>query len=546
MKKKYGIALVLALALSALVVATPCAADKGKPLAALKSEEVYLYRVGENLFALHYKGVSATFDWPAHPLRPTPRIHVFDYDNDGEKEIALLLYMGGGTGAAFDGLHIAKLQGDKLEAYSYDGAEDVEALKQSTSFRVFKDGGKVFLEFVRETERICFDITKDMPEGELESATLEIACGDKILFALKDKGGILLQVDLGLKRPDKVEPDYYAVITANVLFANGVFALSDIRLTPNVYKTPVSSAANNNLSSDPPIRAPQKQYTDQELTALAAKTPEAGAIGFDGFLLGGFKDGQWISREKLPQKQENSEGIVAYAVYSTKGLEGFGRCDGLHSDNPESPEGRLGIHTFDITMTDGTMVKPGSARLVISGNWNAAPRRAVTLDTKNAAYTAIIKDYLTRNGLPDAAPNIMQIFRVDLDGDGADEVLISAQNIVGKDAEGVSWAADTPLGTGIPAGSKKGDYSLLLLRKVVNGEVREISLAQFIALKDGTPADAQQVPPDLHKIYQFADLNGDGNMEIISGENYYEGYSYIIYEIKGDKAVQVLAGGWGA
>ncbi|MDL2313886.1 hypothetical protein LJC36_02770 [Desulfovibrio sp. OttesenSCG-928-C14] len=77
------------------------------------------------------------------------------------------------------------------------------------------------------------------------------------------------------------------------------------------------------------------------------------------------------------------------------------------------------------------------------------------------------------------------------------------------------WKADKPLGTLIPDGSLKGNYSLILLYKVIDGEVRTIPLAQFITIKDGTPINPLHVSPQLHKVYQFADLNGDGVMEIV-------------------------------
>ena len=178
--------------------------------------------------------------------------------------------------------------------------------------------------------------------------------------------------------------------------------------------------------------------------------------------------------------------------------------------------------------------------------WESAPRRqAAALATKNATYTKIIKDYLGRNGLPDAAPQIMQLLKVDLEGDGVDEMVIVAQNIVKNDTAAMTWAMDKPLSStaDIPQSAEKGNYALALVRKIVNGKVREIPLSQFIALKNSGPGDAGWTPPILPKVYQFADLNGDGVMEIIVNENSCEGSSYQVYEINGDKAVKILANG---
>ena len=169
---------------------------------------------------------------------------------------------------------------------------------------------------------------------------------------------------------------------------------------------------------------------------------------------------------------------------------------------------------------------------LICGTSLGAERKAVPLSTKNAVYAKILKEYLGRNGLPDAEPQIMQLFKVDLDGDGQDEVVIYAQNIIGNVS--ATWELDPSLcgSSRFPSGVfTHGKYSVLLVRKIVNGKVREIPLSQCIA-----PGDR----PILLAISQFADLNGDGIMKIITDECSDEGFSSAVYEIKDDKAAKNL------
>ena len=278
--------------------------------------------------------------------------------------------------------------------------------------------------------------------------------------------------------------------------------------------------------------------------AVECPVEREGVIGFDSLLLGGFFAGKWVPAEELQGTETHRFNRIwggeEYSIYSSNGFEGVGKGSAIHKEHPgefENARHEPDAPIFDVTMENGRTLGFGSARLAIRCNWNPAPRRAIPLDTKNAVYNKIIKEYLGRNGLPDAKPNIMQLFKVDLNGNGQDEVIIYAQNIVGREA--AAWEMDKPLffGSGFPNTSKKGDYSVLLLRKIVDGQVREIPLAHFIALKDGTPF--------LHKIYQCADLNGDGIMEIITGEYSNGRFSYIVHEIKGGKAVQALINGAG-
>ena len=267
----------------------------------------------------------------------------------------------------------------------------------------------------------------------------------------------------------------------------------------------------------------------------------AATIGFNSVLMGAFLDGKWVSASDLQGKEEYRLNRIwgghDCRVYSSKGLEGDGTISAIHREHPDCGEFHIELDApiFDVTMENGQTLSFGSARLALISSWNPIPRRATPIGIKNAAYNKAVKEYLGRNGLPDAEPNIMQIFRVDLEGDGQDEVIIYAQNIIDNVVEATTWEMDKPLSVGanFPEGTKKGNYSVLLLRKIVGGKVREIPLSQFLDLKDGKP-------PSLHKIYQFADLNGDGVMEIIVGEYSCEGVSYIVYEIKGDKAVEAL------
>jgi hypothetical protein len=299
--------------------------------------------------------------------------------------------------------------------------------------------------------------------------------------------------------------------------------------------------------------APAVSFSAEEPRAASPNERNA-LIGFNAVLLGGFIAGQWVSagdlQENATYHPDRIRGGEDYKVYSTKGFEGSGRGSAIRSgrqgefdNDPDVSDTQI----FDLTMENGQTLGFGTARLAVRCDWDPAPRRATALDIKNDVYNKILQEYLSGNGLPGAKPQIMQLFKVDLEGDGVDEVVIVAQNIVDRNASAAAWGADKPLSlrTGISGDSKKGDYSLVLLRKLAAGKVREIPLSQVIALKGGGPGDAESTPPLLHKVHQFADLNGDGVMEIIITAGYYDGFIHQVYEIKGDRAALALQNGAG-
>ena len=210
---------------------------------------------------------------------------------------------------------------------------------------------------------------------------------------------------------------------------------------------------------------------------------------------------------------------------------------------PPSAPGAQGAAVSDISAFEAQITK-----LAARGGWNPAPRQATALGTNHATYAKVVKDILARNGLPDATPQIMQLFRVDLEGDGVDEVVLVAQNILGPETAAVTWLAEdlSARMSAVPERAKKGDYSLVLVRKLVGGKVREIPLYQFIARKDSGPGDAGWVPPLLHKVHGFADVNGDGVMEILLAERSCETFSYQAYTIKGESAMKIPLPGAGS
>ena len=278
----------------------------------------------------------------------------------------------------------------------------------------------------------------------------------------------------------------------------------------------------------------------------ASSASAAPRFGFDGFLLGAFIGGKWVSDEGL---QDNED----FREYRVRGGE---TCRVYGFSAPESgaatlepPDDDPHIRSMTARTGSGAVVGEGSARLLVTGGHNAMPRTAQVLPTDNATYKKIVSDYLSTRGLAVAKPNITQLLRVDLDGDGKDEVLIAAQNIVSED-ERFSFAPDRPLltpmmsPTGVPL-RKAGQYSVVLLRRVVGSEAKNIALAEFTSKKNA-PADADPFADSawVHKIAAIADLNGDGVMEVVTAEAFLRGLSYRVYVTKGASPHKVLFGGF--
>lgn len=278
---------------------------------------------------------------------------------------------------------------------------------------------------------------------------------------------------------------------------------------------------------------------------------KASRFGFGNILMGAWveQDG-WVNAEEL-QSSERFRSLRIWGgeecrVFGMDGLKSEGIISAIHSEHPgEFPHAHAGVPSFDVHTPNGVLSYP-SGQLAILCPWDPQPRKAAAMNTGNATYQGIAKKFLAGRGLKTESPMLVQLFKVDLEGDGVAEVLICAQNIV-TGGEGTSFAADTPLASGmvVPNAAQKGAYSLVFLRKLVDGKVLELPLHEYLSLNGSTPIEESWSPPLVGRICQFADLNGDGVLEIVLGTACYEGYAYHVFEVKGGSVREVLVQGEG-
>jgi len=158
--------------------------------------------------------------------------------------------------------------------------------------------------------------------------------------------------------------------------------------------------------------------------------------------------------------------------------------------------------------------------IAVNANWPVLPRQPSTLSPANAAYAAEVSTYLAGRGLPGVPVHVDQIIRVDLDGDGTDEVLVSARH--------------PDLDTSI--GAKAGFYSIVLLRQVVGAAVETTALFEDLHLE----ADVETPTMSTGEVMSFGDLNGDDIMEIAIDTSYWEGGGVKVFDVASGTPEQVL------
>jgi len=239
-----------------------------------------------------------------------------------------------------------------------------------------------------------------------------------------------------------------------------------------------------------------------------------------GYLFGAISDGKWIKADETAKLISDE---TTYRVYGlTQAL-----------DDAKGDKSKLEGAPCEETLAVSLSPKPENGVIAIAAPWNALPRKPRVTDPTQKTYVDAVRNFLRTKEIDEPKVKIDNVLRVDLDGDGEDEVLISATNYFSKDNR-------------VPMRSPAGSYSMVLLRRVVAGKVEtqlvegEFHPKAYVRKEDSFDA------PNAYKVIAVLDLDGDAKMEVVVGSNYYEGEQITIYRCDPKKVEALLSVACGA
>ena len=242
-----------------------------------------------------------------------------------------------------------------------------------------------------------------------------------------------------------------------------------------------------------------------------------------GYLFGAISDGKWIKADETAKLMGDE---TTYRVY------GLTQALGETKAGKPKPEEVPCEETLAVSLSP----QPEKGVIAIAAPWNALPRKPKVIDTTQKTYIEVVRDFLKTKGIDQPEVKIDNILRVDLDGDGEEEVLVSATNYFRKDDS-------------VPMRSPAAGYSMVLLRRVAAGKVEtQLIVGEFYpkAYPKAAQEEGRFDAPNAYKVIATLDLDGDGKMEVVVASDYYEGEATTIYRCDPKKVESLLSVACGA
>lgn len=219
--------------------------------------------------------------------------------------------------------------------------------------------------------------------------------------------------------------------------------------------------------------------------------------------------GWWDGTEWVQSHGDLDTPVLGGETYDLIGLSGVtGRAVG------SAPHQGCEISSTSIDIDIPGLERSFSApldqtKIALTGVQDPVPR-AVEVLPPSATYVDAAREALAEEGAEVAKPTVVQVVRADLNGDGRNEVVVTAEAIA--DRQGLF--------------AQEGDYSITFLRSVVDEQVVTTVLDASVA--DPQPGETPFI--ESYRLVAVADLNGDGVMELAVAGKYYEGASVVFHE----------------
>ena len=231
------------------------------------------------------------------------------------------------------------------------------------------------------------------------------------------------------------------------------------------------------------------------------------------YVIGGHSEGKWLTSEATGKRL--SETAIPYRVFTLAGEAG------TVTGAKAAPNADVCPDVWMLSLTSQTTSGVRQHAIGVHAPWDPMPRKSRASSLTQEVYVQAMKALLNDQGIERPEVTLTQLLRVDLDGDGTDEVLTTATRY---------------LASIVPSTPRAGDYSVVTLRTVIGTKVE----TQLVS-GEVYPKGDLNAAPNTYEIAGLLDLNGDGTLEVLIRTSYYEGGGMTVWQMQKGVLVQVLS-----